>query len=106
MAGETPLLDFPRLARRLRTATRTFGALAAVAVAVEVARGGGVAPAVLRWGSAAVAALVLTTAVLVALQAYRAADLAQGRGERLSADDVRLVPPRPRDGRDARRGRG
>lgn len=94
-ADHTPLLDFPVLARRLRTTALVLGFAAGVAATVEVARGAGVGASVLRWGAAAVAGVLLAAAVLVALQAYRAADTVQGRGERLSSDDVGWTPPRP-----------
>lgn len=100
MAGDAPLLDFAALIRRLRVLSAAVGALAGGGVAVEAALGAAVVPAAMRWATGAGAALVLGTAVLVALQAYRAADTAQRRGERLSVDDVGLVPPRrQREGR-------
>lgn len=100
MAGDAPLLDFAALARRLRVLTAAVGALAGAGVAVESALGAAIVPAVVRWATGALVVLVLGTAVFVALHAYRAADTAQRRGERLSADDVGLAPPRrQREGR-------
>lgn len=96
MSGPSePLLDFAILRRRMRVAVWCLGGLTAVGMLVEVGRGGSVWPAALRWATTAVAGALLVTAVLVALQAYRAADAAQRRGDRLSGDDVRLTPPRP-----------
>lgn len=92
---QQPLLDFRTLGRRLRSTAWALAAAAAVATLVEVVRGAAIGAAAVRWGAAAVAGLLLVTAVLVALQAYRAADTIQGRGERLSSDDVGLRPPRP-----------
>ncbi len=94
MAGDAPLLDFTALTRRLRTLVAIVGALAGVGVVVEAVLGAGIVPAAVRWATGAAVVVVLGTAVLVALQAYGAADTAQRRGERLSADDVGLVPPR------------
>lgn len=89
-----PLLDFAGLSHQLRVAACWLGGLTVVGMLVEVARGGPVWAAALRWAATAVAGALLVTAVLVALQAYRAADHAQRCGERLSGDDVRLTPPR------------
>ncbi|MEX0659751.1 MAG: hypothetical protein WD080_11510 [Egibacteraceae bacterium] len=89
-----PLLDFAILGRHLRVAAWCVGGLTGVGMLVEVARGGSVWAAALRWATTAVAGALLVTAVLVALQAYRAADAAQRRGDRLSGDDVRRAPPR------------
>lgn len=94
-----PLLDFPELTRRVRASAWTLGGLAAVGVLVDLAGGGAVAAALARWAAAGIAGVLLVAAVLVALQAYRAADAVQRRGQRLSADDVGLAPPRrPDDG--------
>lgn len=95
-----PLLDFTRLGRRLRASAGLLAVLAVVAALVEVARGGMVGVAAVRWVTAAVAAVLIVAAVLVALQAYRAADVVQRRGERLGSDDVGLGPSaRRREGR-------
>lgn len=87
-----PLLDFTALGRRLRASAGLLAGLAVAATLVEAARGGVVGAAAVRWGTAAVAAVLIVAAVLVALQAYRAADVVQRRGERLGSDDVGLGP--------------
>lgn len=91
---DRPLLDFAALGRRLRVAAAVLAGLAAAGVLAEALLGRPAGPAALRWGTGATAAFLLVTAALVALQAYRAADAIQRRGQRLSTDDVGLFPPR------------
>lgn len=94
MTGDPPLLDFTALARRLRVLAAAVGVLACGGVVVEVALGTAIVPAAVRWTTGGLVVLVVGAAVLVALQAYRAADTAQRRGERLTAGDVGFLPPR------------
>jgi hypothetical protein len=90
------LLDLPRLAARLRVAVIVLGVLALAGAVGEGLIVGLTFAVLIRWGSAFLAALLVVAAVLTALSAYRGADTAQRRGERLSGDDVGLVPPRRR----------
>lgn len=88
--------DFHLLGRRLRWAAAVVGALTVLAVLVAGLRGGLSAGDVLRWIGAGVVVLLVAAAVLGGLHALRAAGSAQRRGERLSGDDVGLLPPRRR----------
>lgn len=96
--GDPPLLDVPALARRLRLVAGGMVVVAAIGLLVEVVLGGSVLAAVMRWAGGTVALALVVTVGLVAAQAYRAADTAQRRGQRLSSDGVGLVPPRRRGG--------
>jgi len=87
------------LGRRLWTVATVLGVLALIGVVVDalVFSEGGLSFGVMaRWGGAALALFVVSAAALVALHAYRGAEAAQRRGERLSGDDVGLLPTRRR----------
>jgi hypothetical protein len=94
--SEKLLVDFPRLAARLRVAVVVLGILALAGAVGEGLISGLTFAVLIRWGSGFLAALLVSSAVLTALSAYRGADTAQRRGERLSGEDVGLVPPRRR----------
>lgn len=93
---EQRLLDFPALARRLQGVAGVLAVVAVVGAVVEALLVGLYFSLLIRWASGFVAALLIATAITVALHAYRGADSAQRRGERLSGPDVGLLPPRPR----------
>lgn len=91
--------DIGPLGRRLWTAATILGGLALVAVVVDslfLSEGGLSFGVMARWGGAGLALFVLVAAALVGLHAYRGADAAQRRGERLAGDDVGLLPGRRR----------
>ena len=91
---EQARLAFAPLARRLR---RSAAVLAVVALAGLVVHGllRGLSFGVMGlWAGLFVVGLVLVAAVLVALHALHGTATAQARGERLSGDDVGLLPRR------------
>jgi hypothetical protein len=88
------LLDFPALAGRLQTAAGVLAVVAVVGAIVEALIDGLNFGLLLRWATLYVVALLFAAAVVVALHAYRGAETAQERGERLSGRDVGLAPPR------------
>jgi hypothetical protein len=88
------LVDFTRLAGRLRIAA---GVLAVAAVAGSVIDGllhGLTFSLLIRWATGFVAATLVVTAVLGAVYAVRGATGAQRRGQRLSGGDTGFLPPR------------
>lgn len=92
------LLDYPRLAGRLRVSTVVLAMIAFAGAVVEGLADGLSFAVIGRWAGLFVVSAMLVAAVLVAAHAYRGADRAQRGGERLSGDDVGLLPPRrPRD---------
>lgn len=91
-----PLVEFPPLAARVRTAVTVLAALALVAVVIDGLVNGLSFTVMIRWLSAFVVGLVVVVGVNVALHALRGAGAAQRQGERLAGDDVGLVPPRRR----------
>jgi len=91
-----PIVEFPRLAARVRTSVAVLAALALVAVLVDGLVNGLSFTVMIRWLSAFVVGLVVVIGVNVALHALRGAGTAQRQGERLAGDDVGLVPPRRR----------
>lgn len=91
------IADFPPLAARLRGLAAVLGVATLLAMVVDgVLRGLSFGSMVL-WVSVYVVCLVVTAAVTVAVHALRGADTAQRRGERLSGDDVGLMPRRQPD---------
>lgn len=100
--GSPPGDDGPEigpLGRRLWTAATVLGVLALVGVVVDslVLSEGGLSFGVMaRWGGLGLALFVVVAAALAALHAYRGAEAAQRRGERLAGEDVGLLPRRRR----------
>lgn len=98
--GDRQLLDFSRLVRRLFW---TAVSLAAVAVAGATVQGlvSGLTFSVLgQWAALFAVVLIVAWAAVIAIHAAGGARRARRRGERLSGDDVRLVPPAPRSSGD------
>jgi hypothetical protein len=93
------IVDFTNLAGRLRVAAITLGIVAISATVVEGMVDGLTFRVLGRWAAAYAAVLVLVSGVLVGVHAYRGADSAQRRGERLGSGDVGLLPPRRRQDR-------
>ncbi|MGH8910735.1 MAG: hypothetical protein ACRD0K_30630 [Egibacteraceae bacterium] len=93
---EAALVDFRRLAGRLRGAAGLLGVVAVAGVIVDGLRSGLTFAVMVRWMGVFVLGMLVVTAVLVALHALRGADAAARRGESLSRPDVGLVPPRRR----------
>jgi hypothetical protein len=91
---ETGLLDFRRLAVRLRGAAVLLGVVAVAGIIVDGLRSGLTFAVMVRWAGMFVLGVLLVAAVLVALHALHGADIVQRRGESLSGPDVGLVPPR------------
>jgi hypothetical protein len=100
--GPTPLepegarIAFTPLAQRLRRAAGVLAVLALVGLVVHGLLRGLSFAVMGLWAGVFVVGLVLATAVLVALHALHGTATAQARGERLSGDDVGLLPPRRR----------
>ncbi len=87
------------LGRRLWTVATVLGVLALIGVVVDslILSDGGLSFGVMaRWGGLGLALFVVAAAVFVALHAYRGAEAAQRRGERLASEDVGLLPRRRR----------
>ena len=83
---------------RVRLAAAVLAVPALAGLVIEGLVAGLTFGAMLRWATIWVAGVLATAALLTALSAYRGADRAQRRGERLAGSDVGLVPPRrPRD---------
>ena len=91
------VVAFPPLAARLRATAAVLAVATLLAMVVDGVVRGLSFGAMVVWVSVFVGSLVVVTAVTVALHALRGADRAQRRGERLSGDDVGLVPRRRRD---------
>lgn len=93
---EDARIAFVPLAQRLRRAAGVLGVLALTGLVVHgLARGLSFGVMAL-WAGIFVVGLVLVGAVLVALHALHGTATAQARGERLSGDDVGLLPRRRR----------
>lgn len=95
MSEHKPLIDFPALAEQLRKAVVAIGTAAVVGAVAQTLRSGPDGATLLRWLTAFVALSVLAGAILVSWYAYKGAVRTHGRGERLSGDDIGLLPPRP-----------
>lgn len=93
---ESPLLAFGPLVARLQGAAGILAILALVAIVVDGLRNGLSFAIMGRWIGLAVAAMLVLTAVAVAVHALGGAGRAQRRGERLSSGDVGLAPRRRR----------
>lgn len=91
------VVAFPPLAARLRAIAAVLAVATLLAMVVDGIVRGLSFGAMVVWVSVYGGSLLIATAVLVALHALRGADRAQRRGERLSGDDVGLVPRRRRD---------
>lgn len=97
---ETPgerVVEFPPLAGRLRAAAVVLAVATLLAMVVDGVVRGLSFGAMVVWLSVFVVSFLITAAAMVALHALRGADRAQRRGERLSGDDVGLVPRRRQD---------
>lgn len=96
--ADRAVLDIPALLARLRVCAMLLAVLAVAGLIFEGLVTGLAFTVMVRWAAILVAAVLVCAAVLVALDALRGADAAQRRGERLSGDDVGLIPPRrPRE---------
>lgn len=95
------LVDFTGLAGRVGMTALVLGAFVFVGVVVEGLASGLTFGLMLRWAAIFLALLLLATAVLAATSAFGGANRAQRRGERLSSDDVKLLPPPRRPGERA-----
>jgi hypothetical protein len=85
-----------RLARWLRMVAIGLAFLAIFAAVIDGLVRGLTFAVLARWAGAYLAAWLLVSAAVVAVDAGRRATGAQRRGERLSDEDVGLVPPRRR----------
>jgi high-affinity Fe2+/Pb2+ permease len=88
------LTDFPSLGARLRALATGLAVVTLLAIVVDgMVRGLSFGSMVL-WLSVFAVFLLVGTAVSVALHALRGAGEAQRRGERLSGEDVGILPRR------------
>jgi hypothetical protein len=90
--------DLSRLAAWLRTVAISLVFVAVRAAVIEGLVQGLTFAVLARWAGAYLAAWLVVSAVVVAVHAMHRASKAQRRGERLSDDDVGLIPPRRRRG--------
>ena len=88
------LVDFTVLAHRLRGVALGLLGLAFAAVVVDGLLRGLTFSIMLLWAGVYAVALVVVTAVLVAVHALRGAGESERRGERLAGPDVGLRPRR------------
>ena len=96
-APGVPIVDLPRTARRLRRSLLLLSAATLTAWLVGGAIGDGPTLGDLaELGGVAVLLALLIEAVIVGGAAVGGALRAGGRGDRLSADDVALLPPQLR----------
>jgi hypothetical protein len=103
MPPHVPLVDYPRTARRLRRSLTLLSAATVVAWLVGGLLGDGPdLDGLIALAGVAVLLALLVEVVVVGGAAVGGALRAGGRGERLAADDVSLVPPQLR----RRRARG
>lgn len=93
---ESALLAFGPLLARLQTAAGVLAVLALAAIVVDGLRNGLSFAIMGRWIGVYVAAMLVASAVAVAVHALGGAGRAQRRGERLSSPDVGLAPRRRR----------
>jgi hypothetical protein len=85
-------VEFTPLARRLRAVAAGLAVVTLLAIVIDGMVRGLSFGGMILWLSVFVASLLLAVAVVVALHALRGAGTAQQRGERLSGDDVGLLP--------------
>lgn len=91
------VVEFPPLAGRLRATAAVLAVGTLLAMVVDGVVRGLSFGAMVVWVSVFVVTFLISAAVTVALHALRGADRAQRRGDRLSGDDVGLVPRRRQD---------
>jgi hypothetical protein len=99
MAGDpdrAPVIDTEGLAARLRMLAVVVGGLTFVGVVADGLVQGLTFAVLGRWVGISLAALLVLSALVVAVDAFQGVSAAQRRGDRLSGDDVGLVPPRRR----------
>lgn len=89
-------IGFPALAGWVRTGAAVLAVLTLIGVVVDGLVSGLTFALMLRWLSLLLAGIVLLAGISAAVHALRGAQAAQRRGERLSGDDVGLLPPRNR----------
>jgi hypothetical protein len=88
--------DLGRLGRWLRTVAIGLIFVAVLAAVIDGLVRGLTFAVLARWAGVYLAAWLIVSAAVVAIDAARRASAAQRRGERLSDDDVGLIPPRRR----------
>lgn len=93
MSEKGPVLDPAALAVRLRMLAVVVGALSLVGVVADGLAAGLTFAVLARWVGIALAALLVLSAIVVAVDALQGVGEAQRRGERLSGGDVGLTPP-------------
>ena len=91
---ETQLIDFRTVVTRLFWTAVVLGAVAVVGAAVQGWASGLTFAVLLRWGALFALAFVVIGAGIVAVSAVGGARRARRRGERLTSEDVRLIPPK------------
>lgn len=92
------LVDFAALGRRLRRAVTVMGCIGAVLALGDALLNGLSIGRLAVWAFVLVVGIVVADTAFVAVHALRGADRAQRRGERLSSDDVGLLPTRRSSG--------
>lgn len=103
MSDQTPrepqprLVEFPPLAVRLRSAAAVLAVLTLLAMVVDGMVRGLSFGSMILWLTVFAVSLLVVAAIGVALHALRGAGSAQQRGERLSGDDVGVLPRRRAD---------
>jgi hypothetical protein len=94
------LIDFPTLATRLFWTAVILGAVAVAGATIQGLVFGLTFAVLLQWGALFLVTFVVIGAGVIAVHAVGGARRARERGERLTSDDVGLVPPKA-DRRDA-----
>lgn len=92
--SHSPVVDFTRAARRVRTSAAVLGGLALAGWVVTGLVGGGLDVGDLgAWGGLALVGMFVVEVVVVGGSALRGMLRAGDRGERLAGGDVGLLPP-------------
>lgn len=91
---DEPLVDFDAVPRALRLAVGLITVGVLVGAVVDGLLRGLTFQTLGRWAGIYVVVLVLVAAVVTAVHALRGAGRAGSRGERLTSDDVGLLPRR------------
>ena len=91
-AGDQALLDFAKLVRRLFWIAVVLAAVAVAGAVIQGLVAGLTFGVLVQWGALYAVAVVVVGAITIAVHALRGAGRARQRGERLSSDDVGLIP--------------
>ena len=91
-AGDQALLDFAKLVRRLFWIAVVLAAVAVAGAVIQGLVAGLTFEVLVQWGALYAVVVVVVGAATIAVHALRGAGRARQRGERLSSEDVGLIP--------------